>query len=48
MSTYNSGLDSILMELEAAIKNSYMAEFENFINNEDSNTTVWDKPPLIF
>lgn len=34
MATTGEGMDSILMELEAAIKNSYMSEFEDFIKNE--------------
>jgi len=40
MSAYTLGMDSILMELEAAIKNSYMSEFEDFIKSEVSQPSV--------
>ena len=33
MSGDGQNMNSILLELEAAIKNSYMSEFENFIQN---------------
>jgi len=40
MSAYGPGMDTILLELEAAIKNSYMAEFEDFIKAEVSTNSV--------
>lgn len=39
MSAYGPGMDTILLELEAAIKNSYMAEFEDFIKAEVSTNS---------
>ncbi len=35
MSGDGQNINSILLELETAIKNSYMSEFENFIRNDD-------------
>lgn len=35
MSGDGQNMNSILLELEAAIKNSYMSEFENFIQNDE-------------
>jgi len=37
-------MNSILLELETAIKNSYMSEFENFIRNDDEQEVSKENP----